>query len=224
MTHKLSNQIGFWSAILSTIFLIAFAVAFTVTGIAFPSVVQWAGIEAYATNYNDTLMLLLMFPVFLLPLALITLMACIHHNTAEHRQILSLLALIFTILYATQITYNYYTQMTAVRLSIINRELEGLAIHAFFNPHSIPLNLELLGYGMLSIGMVFAAFLFRGGGSRKKTIFWILLVNGILNALYLFEPFVGIGGPPIVLALFNYTVPIATALIALEFRQAQEAM
>jgi hypothetical protein len=221
MGNNTSNQIGFWAAILSTVFLAAFAVAFTVTGIAFPSVVEWGGIDAYAANYHDTLMLLLMFPVFLLPFALVTMMACLHHNAPEDKKILSLLALVFTLIYATQISYNYYIQLTAVRLSIMSGELEGLAIHAFFNPHSITFNLELLGYGMLSIGMIFAAFLFRGG-RINTTIFWILLVNGILNAAYIFEPFVGIGGPPIVLALFNYTVPIATALIAVQFRQVQK--
>lgn len=216
----MTDRIGYWAAILSTLFLVVFAVVFTITGIAFPESVQWAGIEAYAANYNDKLLLLLMFPVFLLPLSLVTLLACIHRNTPENRQILSLLALLFTSLYAAQITYNYYVQMTAVRLNILNGELEGLAIHAFFNPHSIPLNLELLGYGLLSIGLIFAAPLFHGGGTIARTIFWVLLLNGVLNALYIFEPFVGIGGPPIVLALFNYTVPIATALIAVEFRQA----
>ena len=220
MRDELTDRIGFWAAILSTLFLATFAAAFTVTVIRFPEAVHWAGIEAYAANYNEELLLLLMFPVFLLPLSLVTLLACIHRNTPTHKQILSLLALVFTTLYAAQITYNYYTQMTAVRLSILNGELEGLAIHAFFNPHSIALNLELLGYGLLSIGLIFAAFLFHGGRTIARTIFWILLINGVLNALYIFEPFVAIGGPPIVLALFNYTVPIATALIAVEFRKA----
>jgi hypothetical protein len=53
----------------------------------------------------------------------------------------------------------------------------------------------------------------------NAVIFWVLL-NGVVNALYIFEPFIGLGGPPIALALFNYTVPIATAFIALQFWRA----
>jgi hypothetical protein len=113
--------------------------------------------------------------------------------------------------------------MTAVTASMQSGELEGLAIWAFFNPHSIALNLELLGYGMLSVGMIFAAFLFRGG-RMNAVIFWLFLINGVLNALYIFEPFVGLGGPPIVLALFNYTVPVATALVALQLHRRRSAI
>ncbi len=216
MANTLTYKIGFWAAILATISLAAFAVAFTITIIAFPSAVEWQGIEAYAASYNETLMFFLMFPPFLLAPSFLVLMACIHHLTPEDRKILSLLALVFIIVYATQITFNYYEQLTAVESSIQSGELEGLAIFAFFNPHSIALNLELLGYGMLSVGMIFAAFLFRGG-KVDAVIFWLFLINGVLNALYIFDPFIGIGGPPIVLALFNYTVPIATALVALQF-------
>ncbi|HBY96746.1 MAG: hypothetical protein M5U01_37780 [Ardenticatenaceae bacterium] len=220
MSNKLADQIGFWAALLATVFLASFAIVFTVTAVAFPGAVEWHGLAAYAASYNATLMFLLMFPVFLLAPTLLVMMACIHDTTPQDKKILSLLALVFTTVYAVQISYNYYTQMTAVTPSLLSGELEGLAIYAFFNPRSIPLNLELLGYGMLSVGMIFAAFLFRGGRTNTA-IFWLFLINGVLNALYVFEPFVRIGGPPIVLMLFNYTVPIATALIAVPFRRAQ---
>jgi hypothetical protein len=217
-SHTLTYRIGFWAAILATTSLAAFAIGFTVTIIAFPSAVEWHGIEAYATSYDENLMFFLMFPPFLLAPSFLVLMTCIHHITPEEKKILSFLALVFVIVYATQITFNYYEQLTAITSNIQSGELEGLAIWAFFNPHSIALNLELLGYGMLSVGMIFAAFLFQGG-RVNSVIFWLFLINGVLNALYIFEPFIGLGGPPIVLALFNYTVPIATALVALQFNR-----
>jgi hypothetical protein len=221
VTHQRTYRIGFWSAILATVSLAAFAIAFTVTIIAFPSAVEWHGIEAYAATYNPTLTFFLMFPCFLLAPAFLVLMTCLHHSTPADKRILSLLALVFTLVYATQISTNYYTQLIAIGSSLQSGELDGLAIFAFFNPHSLPLSIELLGYGMLSVGMIFAAFLFPGGGTNR-TIFWLFLANGVLNALYIFEPFIGLGGPPIVLALFNYTVPIATALIAVQFKRALE--
>ncbi len=219
MKTQLTYRIGFWAAILATISLATFAIAFTVTIIAFPSAVEWHGIEAYASAYNPTLTFFLMFPCFLLAPSFLTLMTCLHQSTPEEKKILSMLALTFTLVYAAQISANYYTQLIAVGRSLQSGELEGLAIFAFFNPHSLPLSIELLGYGMLSIGMIFAAFLFQGNGTNRA-IFWLFLANGVLNALYIFEPFIGLGGPPIVLALFNYTVPIGTALIALQFTRA----
>jgi len=214
MSRSLVSRMGFWSALGSTVFLGAFAVAFTVALFAFPQALEWHGIREYAASYNARLMFLLMFTPFLLAPSLLIMMACLHHGAPRDRRLLSLLALAFTCLYAAQITYNYYTQLTAVASSIQAGELEGLAIHAFFNPHSIPLSVEMVGYGWLSTAMVFAAFLFR-----RSAIFWLLLVNGILNVLCVFAPFAGIGGPPIVLALFNYSVPVATAMIAARFRR-----
>jgi hypothetical protein len=218
-SHRLSYRIGFWAAVAATAALAAFAMAFTVTIIAFPSAVEWHDIEAYAAAYDETLTFFLMFPPFILAPAFLIMMACLHQTAPEERKTLSLLALLFVTLYATQITFNYYIQLAAVGPSLQSGELEGLTIFAFFNPHSLALSLELLGYGMLSVGMVFAAFLFRDG-RRDAAIFWLFLINGVLNALYIFEPFVGLGGPPIVLALFNYSVPVATALIAARFRRA----
>lgn len=63
-SHTLTYKIGFWAAILATASLAAFAIGFTVTIIAFPSAVEWHGIEAYATSYDETLMFFLMFPTF----------------------------------------------------------------------------------------------------------------------------------------------------------------
>lgn len=218
MTDPLANRIGFWSASLATLALATFAVASVVTIVAFPEAVVWRGIEAYAASYNPTLMFVLMFPCFVLAPSMLVMMTCLHHLAPQDRKILSLLALVFTIVYAAQITYNYYTQLAAIGPSLMSGQTQGLAIHAFFNPNSIPLNLELLGYGMLSVGMIFAAFLFHGS-KADTAIRWLFLVNGVLNAIYVFDPFLHIGGPPIVLLLFNWTVPIATALIAVRLRR-----
>jgi len=214
MSSKIVTRLGFWSSLLSKLFLGGFAIAFTVALIAFPHALEWHGMKEYAASYNPTLMFFLMITPFLLAPSLLVMMACIHHTSPEDKKIISLIALLFTVVYTAQITANYYTQLTAVAQSIRAGELEGLALHAFFNPHSIPLSMELVGYGWLSIAMVFAAFLFR-----RSAIFWLFLVNGVLNALYVFEPFIGIGGPPIVLALFNYSVPIATGFIAARFKK-----
>jgi hypothetical protein len=217
-TNQLTYKIGLWSAIATTFSLAAFAIAFTLTMILFPSAVIWQGIEAYASSYQQTLMFFLMFFPFVLAPCFLTLMAVIYHITPDDKKILGLLSLVFVIVYAAQISLNYYIQLTSIESNLLAGNLEGLAILTFFNPTSIPLHTELLGYGMLSIGMIFASFLFSKG-QRNKTIFWIFLINGILNAYYIFDPFIGIGGPPIVLALFNYSVPIATLLIALQFHR-----
>lgn len=44
-----------------------------------------------------------------------------------------------------------------------------------------------------------------------------------VSALYILEPFVGLGGPPTVLALFSYTDPFATTLMAAQFKRSARA-
>lgn len=217
MKNTLHYKIGFWSAVLAGLFLTAFAAAFIVTMAAFPEAVEWRGIEAYAASYRPALMAALMLPPFLLAPALLTTFACLHQSVPQEKKTLSLLALVFTAVYAGQISFNYYMQLTVVADNIAHGNLSALGLFAFFNPGSMGLNLELLGYGLLSIGLVFAAPLFRGG-KFGRSIFWLFLINGVLNAVYIFEPFVKLGGPPIVMALFTFSMPIAFFLLAGWFR------
>ena len=77
-SDRLAHSIGFWAAVLATVALATFAIGFTVTIIAFPSAVEWHGIEAYAASYNETLMFFLMFPPFLLAPSFLVLMTCLH--------------------------------------------------------------------------------------------------------------------------------------------------
>ncbi len=223
MEDTIHNRIGFWAALIAGLSLTVFAAAFVAAVAAFPEAVEWRGIEAYAEAYRPGLMTALMLPPFILAPAMLTVMICLHQAAPAGRKTLSLAALVFTAVYAGQISFNYYMQLTVVADNIAGGELEGLGLFAFFNPHSLGLNLELLGYGMLSIGLIFAAFVFRGG-RLARWIFWLFLINGILNAAYIFEPFIKLGGPPIVLALFTFTMPPAVFMTAAWFRNQPAGM
>lgn len=215
-THEaIAHRIGGISSLVAALLLSAFAVGLVVTLAAYPNAVEWTGIEAYARNYRHGLMFILMMTPFLLAPALLVTAVCFYQTATQEKKTVALLGLAFIGVYAAQITFNYYIQLTVVAGNIETGNLQNLDLWAFFNPRSIGLHLELLGYGMLSVGLVFWAFLFHRRGA-EGVIFWILLTNGVLNAAYIFEPFIQLGGPPIVLALFSFTMPAAMGMIAVK--------
>ena len=57
---------------------------------------------------------------------------------------------------------NYIVQLTVVRLSILNRETDGLAMFVMGNPHSIFWALAS-AYIFMNLAMLFAAPVFEGG-------------------------------------------------------------
>jgi hypothetical protein len=181
--------------------------------ISFPQAVIWNGMRIYAENMTGPIMFFLMLPPFFLAPSFLILSGCLYRSAPENRKIHGLLAMLFFGVYAAQITFNYYIQLTVVSQNLSTGNWDGLALWAFFNPVSIGMNLELLGYGMLSVGLVFISFIFRGEGGHRG-VFWIFFINGVLNALYIFEPFIRLGGPPVVMAMFTFTMPVGTAMTA----------
>jgi hypothetical protein len=69
-------------------------------------------------------------------------------------KILSLLDLVFAVVYVAQITSNYYLQMTAISQSISMGLLDGTTLFSFGNFNSIFWSMEVLGYTWLSASLI----------------------------------------------------------------------
>jgi hypothetical protein len=141
--------LGFWSAILASAFTVLFIVL--AVGTAFISPPKpWSGIQTYAENF--TLREMASFiPAFLLAPTVVILMACIHCVTPETKKVFSLIGLAFAGVYAAIIPANYYLQLFVVRLNLESGTLDGLALLAQPNFHSVFFALETLGYALLSL-------------------------------------------------------------------------
>ncbi len=177
----LASRVGFWSALLTALWTLAFAATLAATPFLAPLPTEWRGIQDYATSFNQ-LQMVSFLPCLLLAPTVVVLMAAIHYHTPPGRQVLSLAGVALAVAYATIVSVNYYLQLTVVRANLLQGSTEGLTLLAMTNPTSIFGSLEAIGYFFLGLATFFVAPIFSGGRLEKWVrIFFIL--NGLLGLL-----------------------------------------
>ena len=213
--------LGFWSALLASVFTIIFIVlAVTTTLVSRPK--AWSGIRTYAENFN-VLEMASFIPAFLLAPTIVVLMACIYCVTPEAKRVLSLIGLAFTSVYAAIIPTNYYLQLFVVRLNLESGTLDGLALLAQPNLHSVFFALETLGYAFLSLATLFVSQVFSGG-KLESWIRWLFIVSGAVGIFGVIvapfdQPYLIFAG----LGIWSFAFPISTILLSIFFRRTQKA-
>jgi len=174
------SQIGFWSAVLATLFSIGYGIAAIIVLIsslrtATETSSGWSGIESFVASFQPIGMLPLIPSLLLVP-AFVVLMVSLHYYAAPDKKIWSHIGLTFTLVYAVMASINYITQLTVVRLSILNKETDGLAMFVMGNSHSIFWALAS-AYVFMNLAMLFAAPVFEGG-KLERSIRWLFYANG----------------------------------------------
>ncbi len=183
------KQVGFWSAVLATVFSIGYGLAVIVMIIASASTSTtaaapgWQGVEAYVASFQAIQMLPLI-PSLLLAPTFVVLMVCVHSYAPNAKKLWSQVGLAFAIVYATMACVNYIVQLTVVRLSILNRETDSLAMFVMGNSHSIFWAL-MADYVFMNLAMLFAAPVFEGG-KLERWIRWLFLANGASAVITVF--------------------------------------
>ena len=177
---KSLSRIGFWSAALATLCSIGYGITAIIVLISsFKSSTEsssgWNGIESFVASFQPVGMLPLIPSLFLVP-AFIVLMVSLHYYAAPDKKIWSHIGIAFTLIYAAMASINYITQLTVVRLSILNRETDGLAMFVMGNSHSIFWALAS-AYVFMNLAMLFTAPVFEGG-KLERSIRWLFLANG----------------------------------------------
>jgi hypothetical protein len=116
------------------------------------------------------------------PLGLIPLWAAIHSSTSEEKQVLSLISMIFMILFSGATSINRWVHLTVVRGSLATNMTQGLDWFTPYGEHSIMYASEILAYGwFLGFALLAIAPVFHKQSSRlDKGLFWTCLVSGIL--------------------------------------------
>jgi hypothetical protein len=211
------RRLGFWSAILSAAFAVLWFVTFSMKD-AFAAVPDWRNLEAYAEAFR-MVRFTLVYPSLLLAVSYIVLMASIHRFASEETKIWSLIALSIGILYATMASINYNVQAVAVRMSLQAGETAGIEMWIPDNLNGI-FNALANSYVYMAISMIFAGFVFRGGGLER----WI-------RGLFLAQVITAVGQIGHTMFDWSMTVfiassmvwvigsPIAFVLLALLFRR-----
>lgn len=220
---KSVSRVGFWSALLATLFSIGYGIAVIVMMIssllaAADTPPGWRGIESFVASFQPIQMLPLI-PSLLLAQAFVVLMVSLHYYASPDKKIWSHLGIAFTLIYAVMASINYVLQLTVVRLSILNKETDGLAMFVMGNPHSVSWGLAY-AYLFMNLAMLFAAQVF-GGSLLEKRIRLLFHLNGasiaftVAAAVVDSTPFYLLGSLLIWCPLFT----AAMASVALLFRR-----
>ncbi len=200
-TSQAVLQIGFWSAILTTIWILIFdiAIALGASGAPTRSVAVGASL--------------------LLALSFVVLMASIHSYAPPEKKVWSQIGLSFAIVYAALLVWNYSLQLTVVRA---NPHLYAW-LTMDFTPDTAFWSLETIGYALMGLAALFALPIFAR--SRiELAIRWCFVANAVFTVLGS-AGYVLSGNPLHVLVLASLGVwaiafPIATALLAVVFKRA----
>jgi len=218
---KAVSQVGFWSAVLATVWAVWFI---TVFGIYAPGVLaEWPGVEAFAAPFESTPYLLCVLPCLLLALTFPVLISSIHFRTPEDRRIWSWLGLIFAIMYGAALSIDYWLLLTVVRESLLSGYSEGLAWFVTGSPHSIASTLESIGYAFMGLTMLFVSRAFEGE-RLERWLRWVFMVSGVAGIAGAVLGELGFMiGTWVSLAVWSVTFPAGTVLVALLFKQAKGA-
>ncbi|MEM3581268.1 MAG: hypothetical protein QXQ64_08445 [Candidatus Bathyarchaeia archaeon] len=201
-TSRAVYQIGFWSAILTTTWIIIFNIAIAL-GVA--------GASTRSVAVGASLLLVFSF---------IALMVSIHSYAPPEKKIWSQIGLSFAIVYAALLTWNYFLQLTVVRN---NPQLYEWLIMDF-TPDTAFWSLETVGYTLMGLAALFALPVFNGGGI-ERAIRWCFAINAVFTVVGSIG-YVLSGNPLHGLVLASLGVwaivfPIATTLLAVMFKRVE---
>lgn len=208
---NLAYRLGFWSAIFVT-----------AGGLIYACVILAAILTGNFANSLSSFQQVFggIASLVVCPLMLI-LMASLHSVTPPEKRVFSLICLGFTLLFVIAVSINRFSQLGVVQQSIAAGQTVGIEWFLPYGEHSILFGLEILGWGwFLGFAMLFAAPLFSSG-RLQQWIRWLMVLYAALAlicalAFLLASPFSVIG-----FAAWGFVLYIITALMAVNFRQAE---
>ena len=219
LLNKMVSRIGFWSAILTTVWTIWFIVAFGYYMSSLPS--EWPGIEAFAASFEPIPYIAWVIPCLLLALTFPVMISCIYFYASDDKKLWSLLGLVFAAMYGAILATNYWLLLTVVRESILSGYTEGLEWFVIGSPHSITNTIEGIGYGFMGLAAIFVSQVF-GGNRLEIWLQRLFIVNGVAGIAGVILGGLGIIMATMVsLTVWCVTFPVATAMVAVLFKRAR---
>jgi hypothetical protein len=218
MSHQISSStkaVGFWSAVLATLFSLMYDVG---------QLAEWlgwlgsqGGAESSSTPFG---LVILLTPSLFLGSSFLVLVVSINQLASPDRKIWSHTAIAFGTAYAVLISIVYYVQLTLVAPRMAAGRIEGIEVFLFTPFDSFLYSVDILGYSFMSLSTLFAARIFTGKG-QERVVRLFLTANGLLLPFLLFQiyfhPFIWIA------ALWAVTFPGATWSLAILFRRTATA-
>jgi hypothetical protein len=208
-----TRAVGFWSAVLATLFSITYDVA---------QIAEWLGLlgsqggpESSSTSLG---LFVLLTPSLLLGPSFLLLMVSIHDLSPPSRRVWSRAAIAFAIVYTVLISINYYVQLAWVAPRLSRGQMHGIEPFLFVPFDSFLYSVDILGYSFMSLAALFAARVFTGRG-LDRVVRSFLTANGLLLPFLVFQMYVH--WLIWIAALWAVTFPGSTWSLAILFRRAR---
>jgi hypothetical protein len=204
-----------WSAVLSTVFALAYDVA---------QIAEWLGWLGSAggpeSGSTPLGLAVLLTPSLLLGSSFLMLMVSVHQVTPGERRVWSHGAVAFATAYMVLISGVYFVQLTLVAPRLASGHTAGIEPFVFVPFDSYLYAMDILGYSFMSVSTLFAARTLRGKGVERVARV-LLTTNGLLVPFLVFQMYVH--QLIWIAALWAVTFPGATWALALWFHRMRES-
>lgn len=203
---------GFWSAVLCTVFSVAFVLAQLAEWLG------WLGSDGGPESSSTALgLFILLTPSLFLAPAFLALIASVHQLAAPEQKVWSQIALGYAGIYATMIGIVYFVQLTLVAPRLLHQRTEGIEPFLFVPFDSFLYAVDILGYSFMCAALLFAALVFDGVCEQSARR-W-MLANGLLIPFLLLQMYVH--ALLWIASLWAIVFPAATGSLARVFYQAR---
>jgi hypothetical protein len=206
-----TKGVGFWSAVLATIFSITYIIG---------QLAEWLGLlgsqqgpESLSTSLG---LIVLLTPSLLLGSSFLVLVVSIHQLASPERQIWSQAAVAFATAYTVLISIVYFIQLTLVVPRVMRGQIEGIEVFLFVPFDSFLYAVDILGYSFMSLSTIFAARVFTDRG-LERVVRLFLTANGFLLPFIALQMYFHL--LIWIAALWAVIFPGATVSLAILFRQ-----
>lgn len=190
----------------------------------------WQGAGLYAQNYHPVQMLPF-FGGFLLVSGYIVMMAALHLIAEARHKANTLIAVVFTAIFATLIFINYINQTTfvpALARSYTPAADSAISTFSLANPLSLSWAIEMWGYAALGVATWLAAGVFNGDRLERTTAAF-MIANGVVSIVGGIVTSINLGWvlttPGVVsYAAWNALVLALSVLVVASLRRRQKAL
>jgi len=173
-----SIKFGFWSAFFIAAAFLVFTACFVIV-LFNPPLFSWtnlAGYVIFATERSQLPQQIARFAMLLFGPLYVILLNAIHDHMPPSKRLYTRIAINFGLAFAILSGIHYFVQVSAVRLSLLRGELQGLEQIVQANPLSAVSAINMLGWTLfLGLSSLFVAPVFSGSKLEKaiRIAFWV---------------------------------------------------
>lgn len=156
----------------------------------------WRGMSDYQSRFQPAWYLAWTVPAFLVAVAFLAMITCIHAWADDDQRTWTLLALAFAIPGSTLMAALYYIQMTVVPNAMTNGTADAVRLWIYAPPYpfTFPGALEGVGYGFEAAAFLLAAQAFAGD-RLSLWVRWLFRACGLSAMVVLVDPVIRLPVP-----------------------------